>query len=121
MRAGGRTSTADQLTATGPERSWASNLGEPVRCEIGPNRHTHFEEVSRVTHRYKDFAALEGRSVLVALADGSSIDDCELVSAGHGRASTLWLFARESDVFVARADVVDIQPATPAVELACLR
>jgi len=42
---------------------------------------------------------LEGRRVNLALADGSRLDDCELVSAGHG-APTLWLFVNGNDVFV---------------------
>jgi hypothetical protein len=49
---------------------------------------------------------LEGRRVSVALADGSRLDDCELVSAGHG-ARTLWLFVNGSDVFVPVDRVTD--------------
>jgi hypothetical protein len=49
---------------------------------------------------------LEGRRVSVALCDGSRLDDCELVSAGHG-AGTLWLFVNGSDVFVPVTDVTD--------------
>ena len=36
----------------------------------------------------------EGRQVSVALADGSRIDDCQLVSAGRCAAGTLWLHQR---------------------------
>jgi len=49
---------------------------------------------------------LEGRRVSVALADGSRIDDCELVSTGHG-AATLWLFVNGDDVFVPVDDITD--------------
>jgi len=49
---------------------------------------------------------LEGRRVSVALTDGSRLDDCELVSTGHGRGS-LWLFVNGSDVFVPVVDVSD--------------
>lgn len=49
---------------------------------------------------------LEGRRVSVALADGSRLDDCELVSAGHG-AATLWLFVNGNDVFVPVDAVTD--------------
>ena len=42
----------------------------------------------------------EGRQVSVALADGSRIDDCQLVSAGRNAASTLWLFSNGSDRFI---------------------
>ena len=59
--------------------------------------------VDRVIHL---IGHLEGRRVSVALTDGSRLDDCELVSAGTGRA-TLWLFVNGSDVFVPVADVTD--------------
>ena len=49
---------------------------------------------------------LEGRRVSLALTDGSRIDDCELVSAGHG-AATLWLYVNGGDVFVPVANVTD--------------
>ena len=39
----------------------------------------------------------EGRQVSLALADGSRIDDCQLVSAGQNAAGTLWLFANGAD------------------------
>ena len=50
---------------------------------------------------------LEGRRVSVALRDGSRPDDCELVSAGHSGAMTLWLFVNGGDVFVPVAEVTD--------------
>jgi hypothetical protein len=49
---------------------------------------------------------LEGRRISLALVDGSRLDDCELVSAGHG-AATLWLFLNGNDVFVPVSDVTD--------------
>jgi hypothetical protein len=49
---------------------------------------------------------LEGRRVSLSLADGSRIDDCELVSAGHG-AGTLWLYGNGGDIFVPVAEVTD--------------
>ena len=49
---------------------------------------------------------LEGRRVSLALVDGSRLDDCELVSAGHGTA-TLWLYVNGGDLFVPVADVTD--------------
>jgi hypothetical protein len=51
---------------------------------------------------------LEGRHVSVALADGSRIDDCELVSAGHDRAHRLWLYGNGTDLFVPLDDVTDL-------------
>lgn len=51
---------------------------------------------------------LEGRHVSVALADGSRIDDCELVSAGDHRARTLWLYGNGTDIFVPLGAVTDL-------------
>ena len=59
--------------------------------------------VERVSHL---IGHLEGRRVSLALTDGERLDDCELVSAGHG-AATLWLFVNGVDVFVSVADVTD--------------
>lgn len=53
----------------------------------------------------------EGRQVSLALADGSRIDDCQLVSAGRSAAPTLWLFANGADVFVALGDVISVWEA----------
>ncbi len=54
---------------------------------------------------------LEGRRVSVALADGSRIDDCELVS-GRG-AHSLWLYSNGADTFVALGQVTDLWEALP--------
>jgi hypothetical protein len=51
--------------------------------------------------------ALEGRRVGVAVRGGRRIDECELISAGRGRARTLWVFVDGGDAFVALDDVVD--------------
>jgi hypothetical protein len=57
--------------------------------------------------------ALEGLRVSVALADGSRIDDCQLVSAGRGGQRTVWVHSNGIDVFVQRADLLDVwEPAT---------
>ena len=53
----------------------------------------------------------EGRQVSVALADGSRIDDCQLVSAGRNGTASLWLFTNGSDLFVALADVTALWEA----------
>ena len=53
----------------------------------------------------------EGRQVTVALADGSRIDDCQLVSVGRKTAGTLWLFTNGSDVFVSVHDVTAVWEA----------
>ena len=52
---------------------------------------------------------LEGRHVRVTLADGSQIDDCELVSAGHQGVESLWLCADGTDVFVPLLEVTDVR------------
>jgi hypothetical protein len=55
----------------------------------------------------------EGRQVSVALADGSRLDHCNLVSAGRGPARTVWIYADGMDVFLQLADVVAVwEPAT---------
>jgi hypothetical protein len=53
----------------------------------------------------------EGRQVSVALADGSRIDDCQLVSAGRNAAATLWLFTNGSDRFIPIGDVTSVWDA----------
>jgi hypothetical protein len=61
--------------------------------------------------RAQELRSLEGHRVSVALADGSRLDDCDLVSVGRGEAKTLWLFTGGVDTFVAHHDVVDLWPA----------
>ena len=58
--------------------------------------------------RLNDLKHLEGRHVSLALADGSRIDDCELVSSGRTRANSLWLFLNGRDTFIPHNDVVDL-------------
>ena len=53
----------------------------------------------------------EGRQVSVALADGSRLDDCQLVSAGRNGANSLWLFINGADVFVPFAHVTAVWEA----------
>jgi hypothetical protein len=61
--------------------------------------------------RIPEVSSLEGRQVCVALADGRRIDDCQLVSAGRGRAETLWLFTNGADAFISLGQVVDLWEA----------
>lgn len=56
---------------------------------------------------------LEGRRVSVALADGSRIDDCQLVSAGRHGVQSLWLYANGADAFVPLGDVTDLWEVLP--------
>jgi len=51
---------------------------------------------------------LEGHRVSVALADGSRIDDCELVSVNRGRRGHLWVHANGGDAFVPFSQVSDV-------------
>jgi hypothetical protein len=60
-----------------------------------------------------EYLALEGRKVSLALADGSRIDDVDLVSVGRGQAGTVWLFTSGSDVFIPLADVIDLWATSP--------
>jgi len=64
--------------------------------------------------RQSQLRGLEGHRVSLALADGSRIDDCQLVSSGRNKARNLWLFANGHDTFVAFDDVVDVWEARPA-------
>ncbi len=52
--------------------------------------------------------SLEGRQVSVALADGSRIDDCQLVSAGRPGVQTLWVFSNGADTFVPVPEVLEV-------------
>jgi hypothetical protein len=57
---------------------------------------------------------LEGYRVSVALVDGSRIDDCQLVSAGHHGDDRLWLYSNGADTFVPIVDVADLWETAPA-------
>jgi hypothetical protein len=47
--------------------------------------------------------------VRLTLADGSQIDDCELVSAGHHGVESLWVCADGADMFVPLVEVTDVR------------
>ena len=70
-----------------------------------------------MTDRIAQFRMLEGCQVSVALADGSRMDDCQLVSAGRHGTRTVWLFANGADCFVSQTAVVDLWEA-PAISRA---
>ena len=57
---------------------------------------------------HADLKQLEGHRVNVALADGSRIDDCELVSVSRGRRGHLWVHANGGDAFVPISQVSDV-------------
>lgn len=52
--------------------------------------------------------SFEGLRVSLALADGSRIDDCQLVSAGRNGTRTVWVHSNGIDVFIQRADLLDV-------------
>ena len=52
---------------------------------------------------------LEGHRVAVMLADGSHLDNVELVSAGHGRVGSLWLDREGTDFIVRKDQVVELR------------
>jgi hypothetical protein len=56
---------------------------------------------------------LEGRQICVVLANGSRIDDCNLVSVGRGRVETLWIFTNGHDAFIRFSNVVDVWETAP--------
>jgi hypothetical protein len=58
----------------------------------------------------KALRGFEGQQICVALVDGTRIDDCMLVSAGRGRAATVWVFAAGGDTFVRHDDILDVWP-----------
>jgi hypothetical protein len=61
--------------------------------------------------------AYEGRRVSIALADGSFIDGCELVSVGRGCAATIWVVTPAGDMFIPVIEVVGVWPATSRVPI----
>jgi hypothetical protein len=58
--------------------------------------------------RIPELRVLEGRQVCLALAHGTRIDDCQLVSAGRAGVDTVWVFSNGSDVFVPLEAVVEV-------------
>lgn len=63
--------------------------------------------------RMSELRLLEGRQVSVALADGSRIDDCQLVSVGRYGVETIWIFSNGTDRFIPMAEVTDCWEALP--------
>jgi hypothetical protein len=61
--------------------------------------------------RLSHLRSFEGRDICVGLADGSRIDDCQLVSAGRDSNRSVWLYVNGIDVFIARGDVVAVWEA----------
>jgi hypothetical protein len=74
-----------------------------------------------------DLKKLQGRLVGLALADGTRIDECQLVSVRKGSPNNLWVFVNGEDSFVSAAVVRDawevrasgVAGRRPALPLAC--
>jgi hypothetical protein len=60
------------------------------------------------TTSHPQLRSLEGRRVSLALADGSRIDDAQLVSAGRPPLESIWVFVNGADTFLSLADVVAV-------------
>jgi hypothetical protein len=61
--------------------------------------------------QHRQLRKLEGRTVHLALADGSRLDDVSLVSA---RRNTLWVFTNGQDTFVPIESVLDVWESQPS-------
>lgn len=61
--------------------------------------------------QHRQVRKLEGRTVHLALADGSRLDDVSLVSA---RRNTLWVFTNGQDRFVPADSVLDVWESQPS-------
>jgi hypothetical protein len=67
--------------------------------------------------RLDDLKRLEGHHVGLALADGSRIDDWELVSVGGGAPDTAWVWnMKGSHAFVPLGQVADFWEVPPFVQ-----
>lgn len=53
--------------------------------------------------------AVEGQQVDVMLADGTRLDNCNLVSVGRLWARTVWLSRGETDLFVTPEEITCIR------------
>jgi hypothetical protein len=83
-----------------------------IRARVGAH-----QRESGMAQAVEELRKFEGRQVSVAVADGSRIDDCSLVSAGRGRADTVWVFVNGGDIFIRLADVVAVWEAqNPSAE-----
>jgi hypothetical protein len=75
-------------------------LERPVsrRCSVGSNR----------TQASVQLRTLEGRRVNLSLANGTQLDSVEVISAGRGGLSSLWIELGGIDVFIEKAEILDI-------------
>lgn len=66
------------------------------------------------SQRRTQLRSLEGRSVNVALPDGSRIDGGHLIAVGRHQADVVWLFVDGTDAFLQADDIVEVWEARPA-------
>lgn len=112
MTAGHSTPSQEAMALT--MRDWPCMTVEtqqPAAAAPGSRPHDPAGQ-AKVTNT--ELRELEGRQVSLALADGSRLDAVTLVSAGRGRARTLWLYSAGSDFFVARDAVSDAWEPAPS-------
>lgn len=69
-----------------------------------------------MSHCLHQVQKLEGQHVIVALANGSTLADCTVVSAGRGRTTSLWLLYNGNDLFVPFSDIVEVCPPSHSDE-----
>jgi len=69
----------------------------------------HGKGTAMTVEKRRQLHTFEGSSVSLALADGSRLDDVNLVSARGGK---LWIFAGGEDLFVPVASVIDAWPTS---------
>ena len=65
----------------------------------GAGRPIGMMEATMTTDQHSHLRRLEGHHIRLALVDGSTIDDCELVSAGR-RTATIWVLHEGADAFL---------------------
>ena len=70
-----------------------------------------------MAHHMSKLRELEGQQVCVALADGSRIDDCSLVSVPRRDVATVWVFNNGRDTFIPISEVVDVWQPVPRLRV----
>jgi hypothetical protein len=61
--------------------------------------------------QFRTLKGLLGRRVSLALADGTRIDDCQLISFAGCEGREFWVFSNGTDLFVSRDRVTDVWEA----------
>ena len=63
---------------------------------------------SKLTQASVQLRTLEGRRVNLWLRNGSQLDGVEVISAGRGGLSSLWLEVNGTDLFIEKTEILDI-------------